>query len=215
MAKIKICGLKRTEDIEYANKLLPDYVGFVFAKSKRMVTLEQAKELINLLDKSIKTVGVFVNEDIEKVRYIAEQLKLNVIQLHGEEGQEYIENFSDFTVWKSMGISVDTEDLLNEIKENQARIDEVSKCPIEGILLDSSVKGIQGGTGINFNWDIIEKFNINKPLILAGGLNPKNVQQAVKEVKPYAVDVSSGVEVNGIKNFDKMKKFIEEARKII
>lgn len=219
MTKVKICGLKRTEDIEYVNKLCPDYVGFVFAKSKRQVTLEQAKKLINLLDKNIKTVGVFVNEDIERVRYIAEGLKLNILQFHGTEDEQYIKKLKDFTLWKSMGMNIATynnyESLLNEIEDNQKRLNEISKYPIKGILLDSSVKGVQGGTGISFNWDIMEKINISKPLILAGGLNTENVQQAVKKVKPYAVDVSSGIEVNEVKNFNKMKEFIEKVRKTI
>lgn len=207
MAKIKICGIRRLEDVNYLNMLKPDYAGFIFAKSKRQVTLEGAKELIGSLDKDIKTVGVFLNEDIEKVRYIAEYLKLNVLQFHGGESREYIERFSEFTVWKTVSIDVSAHNIEDLSKINEYKID--------GILLDSSVKGVQGGTGVSFNWDIIEKININKSIILAGGLNPENIQQAVKIVNPYAVDVSSGVEIDGIKNFDKIKEFTEKVRKII
>lgn len=214
MTKIKICGLRRNEDIEYVNELHPDYVGFVFAKSKRQVTIEQAKELIDSLDKNIETVGVFVNEDIEKVRYIAEHLKLNVLQFHGNEDNQYIKKFNDFTVWKSVGINIDTDNDYENLV-NEKKLDKISKYPIECIVMDSSVKGVQGGTGISFNWDIIKKIHINKPIILAGGLKPENVHQAVKKVKPYAVDVSSGVELNGIKSFEKMKIFIEKVRKSI
>lgn len=207
MTKIKICGIRRLEDISYLNKLKPDYAGFIFAKSKRQITLEQAKELISLLDKDIKTVGVFVNEDIERVRYIAEYLELDVLQFHGNESREYIESFSKFIVWKTVSIDVSACDIEDLSKLNEYKID--------GVLLDSSVKGAQGGTGLSFNWDIIKRINSNKSIILAGGLNPENIQQAIKTVNPYAVDVSSGVEVNGIKDFEKINEFIKKVRKII
>ena len=106
MIKIKICGLSRPEDIEYVNKVRPDYVGFVFANSKRQVSTGQAKELINRLHEDIKTVGVFVNEDIELVHRISKTLSLNVLQFHGNENRQYIDTFKAFEVWKSVGINV-------------------------------------------------------------------------------------------------------------
>jgi phosphoribosylanthranilate isomerase len=220
MTKVKICGLTRKEDIEYVNELLPDYVGFVFAKSKRQVSLDKAKELINLLDKKIQTVGVFQNEEIDKVKYTAEYLKLDIIQLHGNEDGDYVKKLYPFKAWKSLGIdaadSLDSNELLqNKVKFHQENLNKLYSYGIEALLVDSSVKELKGGTGISFNWNILDKLILNKKLILAGGLNDENIQKAIEKVKPYAVDVSSGVEENGIKNYDKMKNFIEKVRKMI
>ncbi|HHW57626.1 MAG TPA: phosphoribosylanthranilate isomerase [Clostridia bacterium] len=202
MAKIKICGLRRKEDIEYANELKPDYVGFVFSKSKRQVNLEQALYLISLLDKNIKTVGVFVNEPVEEVLKIAKTLNLDVLQFHGEETQEYIDNFKNFTVWKAIRIK-DREDLR-----------KTKEFDVNALLFDTFSKGNYGGTGETFNWDVLKVFKLSLPIILAGGLNENNVEEAIKVVNPYAVDVSSGVETEGYKDFNKMKSFIEKVRGI-
>jgi phosphoribosylanthranilate isomerase len=207
MTKIKICGLKRIEDIECVNELLPDYAGFVFAKSRRQVTLSEAGKLIDLLEKNIKTVGVFQDEEIEMVKYAAEYLKLDVIQLHGNEDDEYIKELCNFKIWKAAGI--DSEAICPD-----ESINGLGGYEVEGILLDSSVNGVKGGTGTSFQWDIINNLCSGKKLILAGGLNPENVQDAVKKVKPYAVDVSGGVEEDGVKNYKKIKKFIEKVRKM-
>lgn len=213
MTKIKICGLSRIEDIEYVNELLPDYAGFVFAKSKRQVTLEKAEVLIKKLNRDIKTVGVFVNEDILTVKNIADKLKLNIIQFHGSEDAEYLSNFNEFTVWKAVSIKAE-ENNLPSIAEYQKEIDKTEKYDAEAVLLDSSVKGVKGGTGVNFDWDIIPKLNINKKLILAGGLSVSNVKEAVLKVQPYGVDISSGVETDGVKDFSKIKNFIKRVRNI-
>jgi phosphoribosylanthranilate isomerase len=207
MTKIKICGLKRIEDIEYVNELLPDYAGFVFAESSRCISLQEARKLISLLDKKIKTVGVFKDEDIEKVKYAAEYLKLDVIQLHGSEDADYIKKLSDYKVWKAVGVDPKAACL-------DESINSLDEYEIDGILLDSSVGGVKGGTGTSFQWDIINSLDLRKKLILAGGLTPEKVEDAVRKVKPYAVDVSSGVEENGVKNYNKIKKFIEKVRKI-
>jgi len=219
MTKVKICGLTRKEDIEYVNELLPDYVGFVFAKSKRQVSLDKAKELINLLDKNIQTVGVFQDEDVDKVKNTAEYLKLDIIQLHGREDGDYVKKLYPFKVWKCMSIdaadSLECKDLSKRVRSHQENLDKLSKYKVEALLVDSSVKGAKGGTGISFNWDILNNLVLSKKLILAGGLNCENVQKAIDKVKPYAVDVSSGVEENGIKNYNKMRSFIQKVRKII
>lgn len=238
MTKIKICGLKRLQDIEYVNELLPDYVGFVFAKSKRQVDMEKAEELIYKLNNSIKTVGVFVDEDIKKVKNIAENLKLDVLQFHGKEDEEYFSQLKEFQLWKSVSIKVDLTqtkaarkpkeiDLLDShkingennsdfynLEEYQKDLDKLNKYNIEAVVLDSSVKGAEGGTGVSFDWKVISKLNIGKKLILAGGLNTDNVTEAVNKVKPFAVDVSSGVETEGVKDFNKIKTFIEKVRNI-
>lgn len=238
MTKIKVCGLKRLQDIEYVNELIPDYVGFVFAKSKRQVNMKMAEELIGKLNNTIKTVGVFVNEDVKKVKNIAENLKLDVLQFHGEEDEKYFSEIKEFHIWKSMSIKVelnefnskenfgksDLQDLSkNYTKDNnnfyklheyQKDLDILNKYDIEAVLLDSSIKGVQGGTGISFDWDIIPKLKIDKKLILAGGLNKDNVLEAIDKGKPFAVDVSSGVETGGVKDFNKIKTFIEKVRTI-
>jgi phosphoribosylanthranilate isomerase len=200
MTKVKICGLTREVDIEYVNELKPDYIGFVFAKSKRKISDEDALSLREKLDKNIKVVGVFVNESIEAVREIAEKVKLDVLQFHGEEGMDYISNFKDFEVWKA--ISVNCE-------EDFAKLDEFKKIRI---LLDSKVEGMLGGTGQTFDWNLLKKYDFNNNIILAGGLNSENVELSTKFVQSYAVDVSSGVETDGVKDYNKIKKFIEKVR---
>lgn len=209
MTKVKICGIRSSEDVDYVNELLPDYIGFVFAPSKRQVNLAQAKELIKAVDKNIKTVGVFVNEESDTVSHIAKTLNLDILQFHGNEDKQYLEYFKDFSIWKSISVNVTTQ---NNIIDNQKKINNINNYTISAILLDSYIKGINGGSGESFDWSIIENLNISKTIILAGGLNLGNVTKAVKMVKPYCIDVSSGVETNGVKNFEKMKKFINKVR---
>ena len=202
MVKVKICGLRRKEDIEYANELKPDYVGFVFAKSKRQIEVEQALDLISLLDKEIKTVGVFVNEPVENALKIAQTLNLDVLQFHGDETQDYIDNFKNFTVWKAIRIK-DKEDL-----------EKTKEFKVNSFVFDTLTKNEYGGTGKTFNWEVLKGFELNVPIILAGGLNENNVEEAIRIINPYAVDVSSGVETEGYKDFKKMKSFIEKVRGI-
>jgi phosphoribosylanthranilate isomerase len=202
LVKVKICGLRRKEDIEYANELKPDYVGFVFAKSKRQVEVEQALYLISFLDKEIKTVGVFVNEPVENVLKIAQTLNLDVLQFHGDETQDYVDNFKNFTVWKAIRIK-DKEDL-----------EKTKEFRVNSFVFDTLTKKEYGGTGKTFNWEVLKGFELNVPIILAGGLNENNVEEAIKIVNPYGVDVSSGVETEGYKDFKKMKSFIEKVRGI-
>jgi phosphoribosylanthranilate isomerase len=186
LVKVKICGLRRKEDIEYANELKPDYVGFVFAKSKRQ----------------IETVGVFVNEPVENALKIAQTLNLDVLQFHGDETQDYIDNFKNFTVWKAIRIK-DKEDL-----------EKTKQFKVNSFVFDTLTKNEYGGTGKTFNWKVLKGMELNVPIILAGGLNENNVEEAIKIVDPYAVDVSSGVETEGYKDFKKLKSFIEKVRGI-
>lgn len=203
MVKIKVCGLKREEDIKYVNELKPDYIGFVFAKSSREITLEWGKNLVKKLDKNIKTVGIFVDKEISEVEKIASTLKLHVLQFHGKEDNEYMSCFKDYEVWKALGVT-SKEDLKG-----------ISKYKADGILLDSKVLGRIGGTGESFNWDIISNFKVNKKLILAGGLNSNNVKEGISKVKPNIVDVSSGVEIESFKDFSKIKEFIKKVRETV
>lgn len=208
MTKIKICGIRRIEDIEYVNKLLPDYIGFVFAKSKRKIQIKDAKRLSLLTDNRIKKIGVFVNEDIRVVKEIADTVKLYALQFHGNEDEKYVSNFKEYRVWKSMSINVDTVN----VEDYENEISKINESLVQAIVLDSISKNKFGGSGVSFDWDIVKKLSIKKKLILAGGLNSNNILEAINKVKPYAVDVSSGVETDGFKDFYKIKKFIEKVR---
>ncbi len=202
LTKVKICGLRRREDILYVNELKPDYVGFVFAKSKRQIDKYRTKELIDGLDKSIKTVGVFLNNTADAVKEISKFCNLDIIQFHGDESPEYCGLFNR-EVWKAFRVK--DEDSLKAL----------DKYKTYGYLLDTYVKGAYGGTGEIFNWNLASKTRAERFIILAGGLNYGNVDEAINLVKPSVVDVSSGVEIDGYKDFNRMKKFIERVRKII
>lgn len=199
-AKIKVCGLKRKEDIEIVNTLDVDYIGFVFAPSKRQVTLENAKILRGLLRPSIKVVGVFVNEEISTINSVIESCKLDIVQLHGEESPSFASKVL-VPVWKA--ISVSSLENVGKHKEYPMNY---------GILLDTLVAGQRGGTGKTFDWRLIKDLSEERFVILAGGLTPDNVEEAIKETKPHVVDVSSGVEVDGYKDINKIKDFIRSVR---
>lgn len=207
MTRIKICGIRSRQDIDCMNELLPDYAGFVFAKSRREVGLREAGELIGSLDGRIGRVGVFKDQELELVKRYAECLKLDVIQLHGNESREYVAALKGYRIWKAVCIETGGAASIE-------RLEEVGAVKAEAILFDSSVKGARGGSGISFDWNLIKDMKTDKNLILAGGLNLQNVEQAIREVKPWCVDVSSGVEEDGMKNFKKIKDFIEKVRSI-
>ena len=194
MTKIKFCGLKRIEDIKYANELKPDFIGFVFApKSKRFVNADTARELKNLLDTEIKAVGVFVDEDINVVTKLLKDGIIDIAQLHGSEDEEYINSLRalcDRPIIKAFTI-VSKDDIQ---KANESTADYV--------LLDSGK-----GSGLTFDWDLIKE--VNRPYFLAGGLDCDNVENALNSLTPYAVDVSSGIETDGLKDFDKMRRFAQ------
>lgn len=204
MTKVKICGIKRKKDVEIVNKYMPDYVGFVFANSKRKVTVESAKLLSSDLDKNIKKVGVFVNESYETVKNIADALKLDILQFHGSEGNEYIKRFTDYEVWKAFSL------------RSEKDIKLIRECCADAFLIDSSNGKKIGGTGKVFDWNLLKniKSYIEKPVIAAGGLNENNVEMCIKELNPFAVDVSSGVEIEGFKDETKIKKFITKVRNL-
>ena len=198
MTKIKICGIRRLKDIEYLNELLPDYAGFVFASSKRQVDKKHAYDLIKNLHESIQKVGIFVDEKPEVVLEIAKKLKLQVLQFHGHENQEYINKFNGYKIWKALKISnVDSISKLNDYKCSK-------------FLLDNTTSG----SGENFDWNLAEKKVDGRSIMLAGGLNSENVEQGIKRLKPYGVDVSSGVEVDGFKDYNKIKEFIKKVREL-
>ena len=196
MAKIKICGLKRLEDIEIVNKYKPDYIGFVFADSKRKVTHDFACKMKKNLDSSIESVGVFVDEDIDVIIKLYDEGIIEIAQLHGLENEEYIKKLKQKSNYQLKIINAiemsDEKDLL-----------EYENSFADYLLLDSGK-----GSGKTFDWRLIRK-DLKKDFFLAGGLNSENIAKAIEEFNPYAVDLSSGVETNGYKDEFKIKKVME------
>ncbi len=198
MTKIKLCGLSHAEDINAVNSLLPEYIGFVFAKkSKRFVSLKTAAELKILLDKRVQSVGVFVNATPELILTAVKNGIIDVIQLHGSEDEDYIKmlkNSASAPIIKAFVIN-SPDDL---VKAEQSVADY--------ILLDGGK-----GEGRAFDWSLLK--DIRRPYFLAGGLDAENVGSAVSTLHPYAVDVSSGIETNGKKDLHKMTVFVSAVRK--
>ena len=202
MAKVKICGLFRDEDIAAANRVLPDYIGFVFAaKSRRRVSFEKAKELKRRLDGRIAAVGVFVNENVEAVAKALVDGIIDMAQLHGDEDSQYIEELKRLSakpVIKAFVLNA-REDALRRA------LAEAERSPADFVLLDSGM-----GSGEAFDWQQVKDFS--RPYFLAGGLSPDNVAKALEELSPFAVDASSGVETAGFKDEEKMRLFAQRAR---
>lgn len=194
---VKLCGLSRPEDIAAVNELKPEYIGFVFAsKSKRYVTPERAAELKKLLDPGIKAVGVFVDEEPEKIAELLNQDVIDLAQLHGREDEVYITKLRTLTD-KSLiqAFQIWSEEDIKRAQESSA----------DYILLDSGA-----GTGQTFDWEFLK--SVKRPYFLAGGLDSSNVGDAVQKLHPYAVDVSSGIETDGKKDRQKMKEFLINVR---
>ena len=198
MTKIKICGLRREQDIRYANELMPDYIGFVFLKGKmRYVTFEEAAHLRSLLDPAIPAVGVFVNEPAENVIRLLQAGTIQIAQLHGQEDEAYMEELrraGEHCIIRAFAVR-SSED-----------IHRAFAFPADYPLLDNGK-----GTGETFDWSLFQEQE--KPFFLAGGLSPENVKEAIECFHPYAVDVSSGVETDGFKDYEKMKAFMDAVRR--
>lgn len=197
--KIKFCGLRREEDVKLAASLGADFMGFILSdRFKRFIAPEKVGKLKEYAS-SAKTVGVFVDEPMDYVVSAAKTAKLDMIQLHGSEDEEYIVEIKEKT-----GLPVIK--MIKPVSLNDIMAGQHSMADL--ILLDSGA----GGTGKTIDWSLAE--SLGRDYILAGGLNPGNVGDAVRKLKPFAVDVSSGVEESGIKDFEKMKAFASEVRKI-
>jgi len=194
----KICGITRIEDALAAVEAGADAIGFVFyPKSPRAVTIEQAQRIIAQLPPFISTVGLFVNADREELKALLEVVHLDLIQFHGDETPEQCEGYGRPWI-KALRVQAG-----DDIAASCALYDKAS-----GILLDTFVAGVPGGTGETFDWALIPK-QLSKPIVLAGGLTSANVSQAIAQVRPYAVDVSGGVEMSrGIKDHDKIRAFM-------
>ena len=201
MAKIKICGLRRREDAEILNNLMPEYAGFVFwPRSKRNVSLQEAKTIREYLVPDIDTVGVFVNPQQEFVIELVKQEIISKVQLHGSETNEYINELRQrlprsVEIIKAFEVS------------NQLTVEVANSSAADIILVDSGK-----GSGNVFEWTMLK--GLRREYFLAGGLSPENVAEAVRTYQPYAVDVSSGVETDGFKDIEKIRMFCREARKV-
>lgn len=198
MTKIKLCGLTRQCDIDTANQLLPEFIGFVFApKSRRYVSPETAAALRKRLSTNILPVGVFVNERPEIIAALLTEKTIAVVQLHGTENESYIQtlrSLTDAPIIKAFSVASESD------------IREAAACTADYVLLDSG----SGGTGTEFDRSLLR--NITRSYFLAGGLTPENIREIVTAHRPYAVDVSSGIETDGQKDITKMTKFVNQVR---
>ncbi len=198
MTWIKLCGLSRPEDIKTANALKPEFVGFVFApKSKRYISPRQAQKLKALLSPQIQAVGVFVNEEMAAVAELLNSGVIDLAQLHGNEEEQYIQNLRALT----------DRPILQAFRvTSEQDIQRAERSMADHILLDAGA-----GTGTVFDWSLLRQ--IRRPYFLAGGLGPDNVKSALELLHPYAVDVSSGIETEGVKDPEKMAAFVAAVRK--
>ena len=199
MPKIKICGLFRDYDIDFVNEAMPDYIGFVFAKSHRQITKEQASVFRKRLNNNIISVGVFVDNKIEEIQQLYNDNIISVAQLHGNEDPDYILNLR-----KNNNLQIIKAIDLNTYKN----VEQLVNINADFLLFDSG----NGGTGKTFNWDTIPK--IQKSFFLAGGLDINNIGQAIKTVNPYAVDLSTGVETNGVKDKQKILNIVRRVKNV-
>ena len=211
MARVKICGITNKEDAFLAVELGAHALGFVFTESPRKISPDNAAKIISELPPFVTMVGVFVNHPAKEVRAIAEYCKLDALQLHGEETRTYCRQFHQKVIKAfRMRNYTEIEEWLFHEDEYEATtpLDPVSN--VTAYLVDAYAKGQHGGTGLHLNWELVRNLESRKPLILAGGLNPKNVALAIKVVKPFAVDVSSGIELKpGKKDKYKLREFMK------
>lgn len=210
--KIKICGLKREKDVDYVNQTMPDWIGFVFAGTKRKIDFETAKLLKQRLNPAINAVGVFVNADISLIASLVEKEVLDMVQLHGDEDEEYI-----ISVRKHL-VECGKEDIpiIKAVRvQTKEQILEVDNLPVDYLLLDAFKENEYGGSGSVFDHKLIPE--LKKPFILAGGITEKNVKSILEKVhregrRPVCVDVSSSVETNGYKDKRKIERMVEVIR---
>ena len=199
--RVKICGITNNKDAHAAVEHGADALGFVFAKSPRQITKEQARDIINNLPPFVSPVGVFVDEQIDTLKEICDFCGIHTVQLHGNEPPLYLNDLRGYKIIKAFRIR--EEDDLKPLANYKPH----------AFLLDSFVKGVMGGTGVSFNWEIARQARKYGTIILSGGLTSENVKEAIQMVKPYAVDVSSGVESSpGKKDKLLVKRFIANAK---
>jgi phosphoribosylanthranilate isomerase len=201
MARIKICGITNPEDALFAADLGVDALGFVFyPQSPRNIEPKKARKIIQQLPPFLAKVGVFINETAAMVNEIIELTGIDVVQLHGQEAPEYCQRF-ERKVIKAFRIAPDFDPAQIEVYK------------VDAYLLDTYVRGVYGGTGEVFNWEIAKRAKQYGRIILAGGLNPENIKEAIRQVEPYGVDISSGVEIRpGEKDKRKLEQLVLQVR---
>lgn len=198
MTKIKLCGIKCEEDIKVVNEVLPDYIGFVFAgKSKRYISFDKAKKLKNQLDDRIKAVGVFVNDDIENIAYLVKNKIIDIVQLHGNEDESYI---------NTLKTKINVPIIYAYQIKSKVDIKSINKNT-DFILLDAGA-----GCGETFDETLLEGFD--NEYFLAGGLSIDNIKEKIMKLHPYGVDVSSGIETEGKKDAAEIRKFVSLVREV-
>ncbi|OQR55469.1 phosphoribosylanthranilate isomerase [Bacillus sp. CDB3] len=199
--KVKICGITDVETAKSACEYGADALGFVFAESKRKITPEQAKEIIEEIPAHVLKVGVFVNESVEVVQKIVEECGLTHVQLHGDEDNHYIRRLKIPSI-KAVGVALEQD------------MERAKKYETDYMLFDSPKEKFHGGNGKTFSWELLAHMPkaLREKTILAGGLNIINIEEAIQTVQPYMVDVSSGVETEGKKDLKKIKQFIKKAK---
>lgn len=196
--KLKICGLKRPEDIEYANLVKPDYVGFVFAGNKRRISPDTAVKLKARLSKEIKAAGVFVDEPLKNIIDLLEREVIDIAQLHGSETEEDIQYIQ----------AVTGKEVIKAVKvRHRYDVEAWLDSSADFLLFDSGA-----GSGEVFDWTLLD--GVEREYFLAGGLTPDNIEAAVEHLSPYGIDLSSGVETDGVKDFEKMRKTVETVRRL-
>ncbi|MFB9219360.1 phosphoribosylanthranilate isomerase [Kurthia sibirica] len=192
MTKIKICGLMTKEHVNHTVAAGADAIGFVFAASKRQINIETAQQLAKDIPSSILKVGVFVNESVENMIHIAKTVPLDMIQLHGDESSQVIEALP-FPTIKAFSV------------RSKKDVEKASTCTSEYLLFDAPGTDFKGGSGNQFDWSLLDDLHIDRQrVILAGGLNSSNIAQAINQVAPAIIDVSSGVETAGVKDPQKI-----------
>lgn len=203
MTKLKICGCKSLNDIAIVNKYQPDYVGFVFAESKRRVDADYSKLLKRELSIYIKAVGVFVNEPLQNIENLCKEHIIDVVQLHGDETENYIKNLKERI----------KQPIIKAVRvQSKEQVLYAKELPCDYLLFDTCKKGVYGGSGEIFDWNMIPE--LSKPFFLAGGLGSENILNAIDKCKPYAIDVSSGVEVEGQKDENKIREISRQIKEL-
>ncbi len=203
MTKVKICGLSRPIDIDIVNETHPDYIGFVFAKSKRQVNEETALELRRRLSIEIPVVGVFVNEAPDRIHQICQAGIVDMVQLHGDEDEAYILELKRRI----------TKPVIKAVRVRSTEdIKKAAAMTCDFLLLDAYKEEEYGGSGITFDWSVIK--DLAKPFFLAGGIHTDNAAKAIKLTNPYCIDVSSGVETEGYKDKKKVSDLIAKVRSV-
>ena len=203
--EVKICGITNYEDASIAGELGAGALGFIFADSPRQITPQKARDIIRAIPPFVKTVGVFVNEETAAIKDIIRFCGLDLIQLHGDESPDVCEEFLPYTI---KAFRLRDKSSLSQIKAYRGKV--------RAVLFDTYSKEKMGGTGKTFDWDLAVKGSKLKiPVILSGGLNPSNIETAISTVRPYAVDVNSGVEERpGKKSHILMKRLMETIRRM-